>query len=220
MAGRRRRRHPAQNQFRKTRARRCSRRLKLCFRDSTLAACLENLPSRGSSAVPSHSKRAISVVTKSVISVSRDCVRPRKRGVSGMVYHGGVWPAAVIVPRRNSTLFAFVLAAPLLASSGHPAAGWRVIEGTGLRSGLSSGNLPPAMAMRAGLGFLCHLFEARRPGKPASPPPEPSGLWTNWPDTPNLARIGGAPEADPGSQEPTHRLVTPHQPRAPPATAV
>ncbi len=121
------------------------------------------------------------------------------------------------IQRLPAVLLALVLAAAVsLASGGRPASGWQIETGE-LHSGLSGKKLPLAVSIRAGLPFLSHFFEARRPDKPAGPPTEPSAHVITEQAEGDFICVGCVSARDFAPQRPFRSLLTPLQPRAPPA---
>ena len=123
---------------------------------------------------------------------------------------------SVIIQKLPAVLFALVLAAAVSLADGiRPAAGWQIETGE-LHSDLSGKKLPLAVSFRAGLPFLFHFFEVRRPTKLAGPPLEPSahGI-TKLAEGDFICGVRIDEKSRPKGH--SRSLLTSLQPRAPPA---
>jgi hypothetical protein len=124
---------------------------------------------------------------------------------------------SVIIQRLPAVLLALVFAAAVsLAGGGRPAAGWQIETGE-FHSDLSGKKLPLAVSIRAGLPFLSYFFEARRPDKPAGPPPHPSAHGVAERAEGDFIHVGRVSAKGFTPQGSFRSLLTPLQPRAPPA---
>ena len=124
---------------------------------------------------------------------------------------------SVTIQRLPAVLLALVFTAAVsLAGGGRPAAGWQIETGE-FHSDLSGKKLPLAVSIRAGLPFLSHFFEVRRPTKLAGPPLEPSAHGISKLAEGDFIYVGCVSTKESAPEGSFCSLLTPLQPRAPPA---
>src|SRR4051812_3211880 len=124
---------------------------------------------------------------------------------------------SVTIQRLPAVLLVLVFASAVsLAGGSRPAVGGQIETGE-FHSDLSGKKLPLAVSLRAGLPFLSHFFEARRPDKPAGPPPHPSAPGIAERAEGDFIRMGRVSAKGFAPQGSFRSLLTPLQPRAPPA---